>query len=165
MACDGYTKIWDLAPGELVQLDGARGTTLRVTRGTLWITLEDDVRDVVLSAGDTFTIDRGGLTLVEAQNTATVCVLARHVTEVRRRDEQPGLGRASPGGSVRSAPRTATAVSRRTTEASIARAATNEASSRCLWQNPPRRPPAATRGRRWVRAIRRSRSRSGPYRC
>jgi len=91
MACDGYTKIWDLAPGELVQLDGARGTTLRVTRGTLWITLEDDVRDVVLAAGDTFTIDRGGLTLVEAQEKATVCVLARHVSELRRRGERPGL--------------------------------------------------------------------------
>ena len=39
MVCDGYTKVWDLAPGELVRLDGARGTTLRVTRGTLWITL------------------------------------------------------------------------------------------------------------------------------
>lgn len=91
MACDGYTKIWDLAPGELVQLDGARGTTLRVTRGTLWITLENDVRDVVLAAGDTFTIDRGGLTLVEAQNKATVCVLARHVTELRRRGERRGI--------------------------------------------------------------------------
>ncbi len=91
MACDGYTKIWDLAPGELVQLDGARGTTLRVTRGTLWITLEDDVRDVVLAAGDTFTIDRGGLTLVEAQEKATVCVLARHVSELHRRGARPGL--------------------------------------------------------------------------
>jgi hypothetical protein len=91
MACDGYTKIWDLTPGELVQLDGARGTTLRVTRGTLWITLEDDLRDIVLSAGDTFMVDRGGLTLVEAQNAATVCVLARHVTEVRRRGARPGL--------------------------------------------------------------------------
>ncbi len=141
MACDGYTKIWDLAPGELVQLDGARGTTLRVTRGTLWITLEDDVRDVVLSAGDTFTIDRGGLTLVEAQNTATVCVLARHVTEVRRRGEQPGLGSAvCRGGSVRSAPRTATAVLRRTTEARSPRSAKR----RCV---PVAESPAAAAGR------------------
>jgi hypothetical protein len=93
MTCDGYTKVWDLAPGELVKLDGARGTTLRVTRGTLWITLEHDTRDVVLEAGDTFTIDRGGLTLVEAQAATTVCVLARHVDEVRQRPDRPGLGR------------------------------------------------------------------------
>ena len=89
MICTGYTKVWDLAPGELVKLDGARGTTLRVTRGTLWITLEHDTRDVVLSAGDTFTIDRGGLTLVEAQGSATVCVLARHVDEVHVRAGGP----------------------------------------------------------------------------
>ena len=92
MACDGYTKIWDLAPGELVQLDGARGTTLRVTRGTLWLTLENDLRDVVLTPGDTFTIDRGGLTLVEAQGAATVCVLARHVTELHHHPGKPGFG-------------------------------------------------------------------------
>lgn len=92
MVCSGYTKVWELAPGELVQLDGARGTTLRVTRGTLWITLERDVRDIVLSAGDAFTIDRGGLTLVEAQGQATVCVMARHVEETHI------LGRWAPRG-------------------------------------------------------------------
>jgi Protein of unknown function (DUF2917) len=91
MACDGYTNIWDLAPGELVQLDGARGTTLRVTRGTLWVTLENDLRDVVLSAGDSFMVDRGGLTIIEAQGKTTVCVLARHVTELRRRGTVLGL--------------------------------------------------------------------------
>jgi Protein of unknown function (DUF2917) len=91
MACDGYTKVWELAPGELVQLDGARGTTLRVTRGVLWLTLEDDLRDVVLAAGESFTIDRGGLTLIEAQGPSIVCVLAHHVDEVRRRGARPHL--------------------------------------------------------------------------
>ena len=66
-----------------MRLDGARGTTLRVTSGRLWITLENDTRDIVLSAGDSYTIDRGGLTLVEAQGAATVCVLAHHVEESR----------------------------------------------------------------------------------
>jgi hypothetical protein len=91
MLCNGYTKIWDLAPDELVRLDGARGTTLRVTRGTLWITLEHDTRDVVLEAGDAFTIDRGGLTLVQAQQATTVCVLARHVDEVHVRGRRSRL--------------------------------------------------------------------------
>ena len=41
MTCVGHTQeLWNLAPREHVLLDGARGTTLRVTRGTLWITLE-----------------------------------------------------------------------------------------------------------------------------
>jgi hypothetical protein len=89
MLCDGYTKVWDLAPGEIVRLDGARGTTLRVTRGTLWIMLEDDTRDVVLEAGDVFTIDRGGLTIVEAQRTSAVCVLGQALDERRL---QPAVG-------------------------------------------------------------------------
>jgi hypothetical protein len=89
MICDGYTKVWDLAPDELVKLDGARGTTLRVTHGKLWVTLEDDTRDVVLQAGDVFTIDRGGLTLVEAQGRATVCVMGRPIDEVHLRGRQP----------------------------------------------------------------------------
>src|SRR5262250_2800166 len=89
MVCNGYTKVWDLAPDELVKLDGARGTTLRVTRGTLWITLEDDTRDVVLKAGDVFTIDRGGLTLVEAQAPATVCVMGGPIEEVHVRTREP----------------------------------------------------------------------------
>ena len=73
MLCAGYTKVWDLSSGELVRLDGARGTTLRVTRGTLWITLENDTRDIVLTAGDSYTIDRGGLTLIEAQERRQRC--------------------------------------------------------------------------------------------
>ena len=85
MLCAGYTKVWDLSSGELVRLDGARGTTLRVTRGTLWITLENDTRDIVLAAGDSYTIERGGLTLIEAQSAASVCVLAHHVDEIHHR--------------------------------------------------------------------------------
>jgi hypothetical protein len=91
MVCSGYTKVWELSPGEMIRLDGARGTTLRVTRGTLWLTLERDPRDVVLAAGDSFTIERGGLTLVEAQSNATVCVLARYVDEVRVHAGRPGF--------------------------------------------------------------------------
>ena len=91
MVCDGYTKVWDLAPDELVRLDGARGTTLRVTRGVVWLTLENDTRDVVLTAGDVFTIDRGGLTLVEAQGKTTVCVMGRPIDEVHLHPRQPAL--------------------------------------------------------------------------
>jgi len=89
MVCSGYTKVWDLAKGELVKLDGARGTTLRVTRGAIWLTQERDTRDIVLTAGDTFTVDREGVTVIEAHGDATVCVLARHVDEVHVRAQRP----------------------------------------------------------------------------
>lgn len=93
MVCAGYTKVWELAPGEHVKLDGARGTTLRVTRGTLWVTLEGDTRDIILTPGDSFAIDRGGLTIVEAQGSSTVCVLGHHVSEVHSpAPQQRGVG-------------------------------------------------------------------------
>ena len=91
MACDGYTKVWEMGNGELIGLDGGRGTTLRVTRGTLWLTFENDTRDVVLCAGDVFTVDRGGLTLVEAQGAAMVCVMAHQVETRRLRAGRPTL--------------------------------------------------------------------------
>ena len=83
MTCDGYTRVWELAPREIVRLDGARGTTLRVTRGCVWLTQERDTRDIILDAGDTFTIERGGRTLLEAQGDASVCVLAHYVAAAR----------------------------------------------------------------------------------
>lgn len=79
MNCDASTKVWELAPDELIGLDDGRGATLRVTRGTLWLTFERDTRDVVLTAGDSFTVDRAGLTLAQAHGRTTVCVLARRV--------------------------------------------------------------------------------------
>lgn len=91
MACNGYERVWDLAAGELVHIDDARGATLRVTRGALWITLQDDVRDVVLEAGDSFTIDRDGLTLAEAQDVTSVCVRAYRGSEIRPSAPQPRL--------------------------------------------------------------------------
>lgn len=71
--------IIELGARESVPLTDLRGATLRVTRGTLWITQEDDTQDIVLRAGDNWTIERQGLTLVEAQQDATFCVLGRYL--------------------------------------------------------------------------------------
>ena len=74
MARGNGRNVWQLAAREHVLLDDAHGTRLRVTRGTLWITLERDPRDVVVTTGDAFTIDRPGRTIVEAQDRSTVRV-------------------------------------------------------------------------------------------
>lgn len=79
MARNDCTKVWELSAGQIVELDDARGTQLRPTRGMLWVTMERDPRDIVLEAGDAFTVDRNGVTLVEAQGRTTVCVQAPHV--------------------------------------------------------------------------------------
>jgi hypothetical protein len=79
MACFKHGTIIDLAPRESVPLSDMRGTTLRVTRGMVWITQENDTQDIVLRAGDTWTIEKNGLTIVEAQQDATVCALGRRL--------------------------------------------------------------------------------------
>ena len=75
MACFEHGTIIDLAARETLPLTDVRGTTLRVTRGTLWITQENDTQDIVLRAGDNWVVERNGLTLVEAQNHATFCAI------------------------------------------------------------------------------------------
>lgn len=65
-------RLLNLASGDLLELADARGTTLRVTHGRLWLTQERDRRDIVLSGGDTWTVERDGLTVGEAQGHAAV---------------------------------------------------------------------------------------------
>jgi hypothetical protein len=48
-------------------LDNAAGTVIAVDRGCLWITLERDLRDIVLVKGMRFQIDRGGRTVIAAE--------------------------------------------------------------------------------------------------
>ncbi len=52
--------------GSLI-LDGADGTIISVDSGCLWVTLENDPRDVVLVKGMRFEIDRSGRTVVAAE--------------------------------------------------------------------------------------------------
>jgi len=90
MTCPGYTDVLDLAPGESLDLLDAAGTTLRVTRGRLWLTMEHDPRDIVIEPGDVFTIDRPGHTIAHAQEGATVCAIRRG--SIARRSARPQHG-------------------------------------------------------------------------
>ena len=67
-------RLWRLLHGDLVEIPDARGTTLHVARGRLWLTQERDRRDIVLDAGDTYTVERDGVTVAEAQGDTTVAV-------------------------------------------------------------------------------------------
>lgn len=40
-----------------LRLNAARGTLLRAVRGTLWVTIDNDPRDIVLDAGESFVVD------------------------------------------------------------------------------------------------------------
>jgi Protein of unknown function (DUF2917) len=48
-------------------LDDAEGTVVAVESGCLWLTMENDTRDIVLSPGMRFEIDRTGRTIVAAE--------------------------------------------------------------------------------------------------
>ena len=50
-----------------LQLDDAEGTVIAVESGCLWITMENDSRDIVLAPGMRFEIDRSGRTIIAAE--------------------------------------------------------------------------------------------------
>lgn len=74
---------FDLADGQALHLDDARGSTLRVVRGQLWVTQDRDPRDIVLEAGEAWTIERDGLTLATAQRDSVVVLAGTAAAKLR----------------------------------------------------------------------------------
>ena len=64
-------------------LDGARGATIAVEQGSLWVTLESDPRDLILVAGMRFKIDRDGRTIVAAEEDSRLRVIRRRGSMAR----------------------------------------------------------------------------------
>jgi Protein of unknown function (DUF2917) len=56
----------DLTAGSVLPVRDGEGCAIVLFEGQVWITLQDDPRDIVLAAGESFSIDRPGLTLVQA---------------------------------------------------------------------------------------------------
>ena len=65
-AFKGYDQPLDLGRYATLPLAQARGARVRCLRGTLWITQEGDREDYFVRAGESFTIERDGVTLVSA---------------------------------------------------------------------------------------------------
>jgi len=64
----------DLRGGKFLRVQDAAGSTVTVHAGAVWITEQDNPRDVVLRPGQSFTLDRPGLALVEAFGDASISV-------------------------------------------------------------------------------------------
>jgi len=62
----------ELQRGRLYRVRQGAGSTLTARNGTIWITEQDSLRDVVLRAGQSFTLERRGLALVEALSDASL---------------------------------------------------------------------------------------------
>jgi hypothetical protein len=56
----------DLTAGSILRLRDGQGMAVVVFEGLVWITQSGDRRDIVLAAGESFSVDRPGLTLVQA---------------------------------------------------------------------------------------------------
>lgn len=89
MTSPGYGRHLDLDDGDTLNLDDARGTTLRVTRGRLWVTQHHDSRDIVLTAGDTWTVERNGRTIAMAQDDSSLSLIGDAVACVDTRRRRP----------------------------------------------------------------------------
>ena len=62
----------ELAKGRYLRVREGAGSTLTARGGLVWITEQDNPRDVVLRPGQSFTLGRRGLALVEAFSDAAI---------------------------------------------------------------------------------------------
>lgn len=62
----------DLQRGRFLRVVDGAGSTLTAHGGEVWITAQDSPRDVLLRAGQRFTLGRSGLALVEAFSDASI---------------------------------------------------------------------------------------------
>ena len=56
-------------------LDNAEGTVIAVDRGCLWLTIERDLRDIILVPGMRFEVDRRGRTVIAAEEDSQLRVI------------------------------------------------------------------------------------------
>jgi hypothetical protein len=74
-------RLLALPKGSLHRIADGRGLQITVTKGVVWVTQANDARDILLSRGQSFVIDRQGLTVALALKDAAVIVgPAGHVT-------------------------------------------------------------------------------------
>jgi|SRR5688572_2623030 hypothetical protein len=81
-------RLLKLANKDLLELCDARGSTLQVARGAVWVTQQGDRSDVVLTAGDAWTIEQYGLTLVEARGDVEITLVGGAFVDARVRTQR-----------------------------------------------------------------------------
>lgn len=77
-----------------LQLRGAIGSTVHAIDGTVWITQDGDIRDIVLEAGQSFIIDRPSNTLLTPLDKAAIRIDAAPSQRPFGRQWQPVLAAA-----------------------------------------------------------------------
>lgn len=67
-----------LARDGLVAIRDGQGTRIVCRAGSLWITQECDVKDAVLTAGESFTVSHPGLTLITGLSASELTLIEPH---------------------------------------------------------------------------------------
>lgn len=84
-----------LAHRALLLLRDRAGERIECCEGTLWVTQERDPRDIVLEAGEAFTLDRRGTAIVHALADARLSIRPRDASSAAtRRDALEGRAAA-----------------------------------------------------------------------
>lgn len=76
-----YDRPVELTRHQALPLPQARGARVRSLRGTLWITQEGDREDHLVRDGESFTVERDGVTLVSAAHGASTVLVTRPVPQ------------------------------------------------------------------------------------
>jgi hypothetical protein len=83
-----------LREGHYVRTEDARGWAVRALSGTVWITQDWDSRDIVLSPGESFILDRNGTALLWPLGDTEICIGRDRLcsaTEPREHEAAPNL--------------------------------------------------------------------------
>jgi Protein of unknown function (DUF2917) len=76
-----------------IRLNRACGATLRGLRGTTWVTIDGDRRDIVLEPGNSFVVDSSQpLLMLAMRNDATIEVVAAPAPRPCAGDRETGRG-------------------------------------------------------------------------
>lgn len=65
----------ELRKGEIHRIRNGLGQRIEALSGCLWVTIDNDLRDIFVGPGEGFSIDRGGDTLVSAMDDSRFVLL------------------------------------------------------------------------------------------
>jgi hypothetical protein len=64
-----------LRKGEIRRLPNGQGRRIEALSGSLWVTIDNDPRDIVVAAGEGFSLDRSGDALISAMDDSRFVLL------------------------------------------------------------------------------------------
>jgi hypothetical protein len=85
-----------LARGSVLRIEDGRETLVHARDGCVWITQERDQRDIMLEAGQSFRISRGGRTLVTALRGSVLALASPYERYFARRIDIVSAATARP---------------------------------------------------------------------